>query len=403
MEQNNQIDDIFKGENPFFTQERLTKIVDILKPVLQKNNYKKIQTIPGTKSWISAPLTDIANFFTLITGNGNSILRSSVWPEFYENILKNKSPECAILYRIFHRNGYIKDKDILKVFSQNEINELVNSYLLVNENEQFFSLLKVNPVENGYFLSGVVTVTPGEFIYLGWDSYVLAKALMGTLAAKPQMNSALDLCTGSGVQAILASTHFNQVIGVDINPNSPLIASANSRLNNRDNCHFILSDLYTYVKDKFDFIIANPPYVFSTEKTDLLGYCGDGKGDYGMEIPLRIIEGWERFLNQTGEAVMITISPIVNGTDVLIYLVKEHFNSFKLSFEFHEIATHVIHKGLLEEHKKIGIEHATFYIIKAKRAPQFSLSVIQTTPLNKTLNRIAKFQTLLTNKLKANI
>ena len=402
MEQNNQIDGIFKGKSPFLTQGRLTKIIDILKPVLQKHNYKKIQIIPGTRSWTSAPLPDIINFFTLITGNGNSILRSSVWPEFYEKILKIKSHECAILYRLFHRNGYIKNKELLKVFSQNEIDELIKSYLLVNENELYFSLLKVSPVENGYFLSGVVTVTPGEFIYLGWDSYILSKALINTLADKPQMNRALDLCTGSGVQAILASRYFSQVIGVDINTNSPLIASANSRLNDRNNCYFILSDLYTHVEGQFDFIIANPPYVFSTEKADLLGYCGDGKSYYGMEIPLRIIEGWERFLNQTGEAIMITISPIVNSADILASLVKERFNTFHLSFEFYEIATHVMHKGLIEEHKKAGIEHATFYIIKAKRASQFSLSIIQTTSLNKTLGRFAKLQTILTHKLKHN-
>jgi len=79
----------------------------------------------------------------------------------------------------------------------------------------------------------------------------------------------LDLCTGSGCIALaLAHTFPNaQVVGIDIDPQAIALAQENKEHNHISNVTFIQSDLYQALKpeEKFDLIIANPPYISPQE------------------------------------------------------------------------------------------------------------------------------------------
>ena len=73
----------------------------------------------------------------------------------------------------------------------------------------------------------------------------------------------LDLCTGSGIFAIVAA-HFGaqKVFAVDLSPYSLKTAKNNALLNNipEDKLEFIESDYFSNVPDvKFDKIYSNPP------------------------------------------------------------------------------------------------------------------------------------------------
>lgn len=71
----------------------------------------------------------------------------------------------------------------------------------------------------------------------------------------------LDMGTGSGVNAILAASKSQNVIGVDINPNSIECAKINARANNvADRILFKESDRFEAVEGKFDLIIIDPPF-----------------------------------------------------------------------------------------------------------------------------------------------
>jgi len=104
----------------------------------------------------------------------------------------------------------------------------------------------------------------GVVIRLVKDSRIYMPSMATSLIAKnlPNLNGldVLDLGTGSGVLAILASKlGARRVIGIDISRRAIRTAERNAAMNNA--CvKFRVGDLYEPVKDEvFDLIICNPP------------------------------------------------------------------------------------------------------------------------------------------------
>jgi ribosomal protein L3 glutamine methyltransferase len=99
----------------------------------------------------------------------------------------------------------------------------------------------------------------------------IAEILRGRMASwlhRPrQVRRILDLCTGSGCLAILAAKVFpNAVVdAIDLSPPALQVARKNVRLHAlADRIRLIKSDLFAGVTgERYDLIIANPPYVNS--------------------------------------------------------------------------------------------------------------------------------------------
>jgi ribosomal protein L3 glutamine methyltransferase len=122
----------------------------------------------------------------------------------------------------------------------------------------------------------------------------------GALIDDPaSVNSVLDLCTGSGCLAILASRHFpNAAIdAVDISKDALDVAARNVAdygLGDRVNLH--RGDLFKPLGGKrYDLIISNPPYVDAQGMAELPRECRaepklafDGGTD-GLDIVRRIL------------------------------------------------------------------------------------------------------------------
>ena len=148
-------------------------------------------------------------------------------------------------------------------------------------------------------------------MYLGQDSYSLAY-----LAPKPPKKSrVLDLCTGSGVQAILAARYASYVIGVDINPRAVEIARFNAALNGVSaQCDFRCGNLYEALSpgadgwndERFDLILANPPFVPSPHTgSDRLLFQDAGPG--GDEIIIPVLAGLLTHMKPRGMAAIISL------------------------------------------------------------------------------------------------
>ncbi|MBR1152150.1 50S ribosomal protein L3 N(5)-glutamine methyltransferase [Bradyrhizobium sp. JYMT SZCCT0428] len=157
------------------------------------------------------------------------------------------------------------------------------------------------------------TIVPRSFIgelldsHFGGDDDVTG----GSLIADPAVvENVLDLCTGSGCLAILASRSFPnaEIDAVDISKDALDVAAHNVAdygLQHRLNLH--RGDLFKPLGDKrYDLIISNPPYVDAEGMAALPRECRaepklafDGGAD-GLDIVRRILDEAKQHLTPDG-------------------------------------------------------------------------------------------------------
>jgi methyltransferase family protein len=137
-----------------------------------------------------------------------------------------------------------------------------------------------------------------QVMKVGLDSRFLARCTI-----RRPFRAALDLCTGSGVHALLASAHTEQVLAVDINPRAVSCARFNAQALGITNLEVALGDLFEPAHGRsFDLITANPPFVPSP-LDDLLFRDG---GRSGEDIQKRIVSGLPNHLSPGGIAQVVT-------------------------------------------------------------------------------------------------
>lgn len=71
----------------------------------------------------------------------------------------------------------------------------------------------------------------------------------------------LDLCSGSGCIGLALSKHLKaKVCLADVSKDALEISKTNAQLNNV-NVNFVQSNMFENIKEKFDIIVSNPPYI----------------------------------------------------------------------------------------------------------------------------------------------
>jgi release factor glutamine methyltransferase len=88
------------------------------------------------------------------------------------------------------------------------------------------------------------------------------------LALQPAPKRVLDIGTGSGILAISLALEFPDAIvtATDISAEALAVARQNARSLGANRVQFVESDLFAALADeRFDCIVANPPYVATTE------------------------------------------------------------------------------------------------------------------------------------------
>lgn len=116
----------------------------------------------------------------------------------------------------------------------------------------------------------------GDFVMgLGTSTQTL-----DTLTVRRACGRMLDLGTGCGYHALLASAHAATVIGTDINPRAIEMARLNAALNGVSSAEWRLGSFFEPVAtETFDLIVSNPPFVISPENAHVYrsaGMSGDG-------------------------------------------------------------------------------------------------------------------------------
>lgn len=126
---------------------------------------------------------------------------------------------------------------------------------------------------------------------------------VGSVPRKP-VTLTLDLCTGSGVHALVASRHSKHVVATDINPRALQFSEFNAWFNGVVNIEFCHGDLFRAVDSKtFDLILSNPPYMPDTTTSPGENrFCGGQSGDV---LWSQILQGLEKHLRPGGLCQMI--------------------------------------------------------------------------------------------------
>jgi methylase of polypeptide subunit release factors len=100
---------------------------------------------------------------------------------------------------------------------------------------------------------------------------------LADLTVRRPVESVLDLFTGSGAQAVLASRHADRVVGVDLNPRALRLAEWTLALNRVDNVELRAGDVRDACSgERFDLVVANPPFVVSPDRRWLFRDAGAG-------------------------------------------------------------------------------------------------------------------------------
>ena len=134
-------------------------------------------------------------------------------------------------------------------------------------------------------------------------SYTPTASWLAALTPRRRFGRALDIGTGSGAQALIASRHCAQVIATDLNPRAVTFTSLNAALNGIDNLEVRLGSLFEPVAgETFDLITCNAPYVVSPE--DRWQYR-DAAGFEADQLSQTVVTGAAQHLNDDGFACML--------------------------------------------------------------------------------------------------
>ncbi|WP_354568326.1 methyltransferase [Glaciihabitans sp. UYNi722] len=136
---------------------------------------------------------------------------------------------------------------------------------------------------------------------VGGASMTLSGLMIGTPA-----DSALDLGTGCGIQAMHAARHAKRVVATDISQRALDLASLNAQLNGIDNIEFRLGSLFDPVAgERFGHIVSNPPFVITPRTDGVPAYEYRDGGLVGDALVASVIAGCAEHLEPGGVAQLL--------------------------------------------------------------------------------------------------
>lgn len=215
------------------------------------------------------------------------------------------SEVLASLIRLFLFLEAVKCEDIESVIEPSALRSLLALDVLRTGAdagiETYHSSVLLCPVE-GFFVASDRHKSAGGSPFTPPPDAVFPAAFIGTLRflrviSKAPARDVLDLCSGSGIGALVLSKCAQHATACDITLRATHFAKFNRLLNRCYNIEVEQGDLYSAVEGRtFDRIVAHPPYVPSLSTQQVYR---DG-GETGEKLVRQIIEGLPRYLNPGG-------------------------------------------------------------------------------------------------------
>ncbi|MEU9338394.1 class I SAM-dependent methyltransferase [Streptomyces sp. NPDC048290] len=140
-----------------------------------------------------------------------------------------------------------------------------------------------------------------------------ASTTLAGITVRTPVSSALDLGTGSGIQALHAAQHATRVTATDLNPRALHITALTLALSGASPADLRQGSLFEPLRDgeRYDLIVSNPPFVISPSQR--LTYRDGGMG--GDDLCRSLVQGAGERLNVGGFAQFLANWQHVEGED----------------------------------------------------------------------------------------
>lgn len=241
---------------------------------------------------------------------------------------------AAMLIKLFFLEAAQPYRRVTKVLARSGCETLCRIGLLQRRGSVLTARLRIDPVGEQYLLGdrrfrrfdgAALRLGGRDPVYPPSSDSLMLRDVVAAPLAGPLGAQVLDLCTGSGVQALQQAAVAQSLIAVDINPRAVALARYNAQLNGVDHLDVRLGDGYAPVRGaQFDLIIANPPFVASPYVQAPSYHAGGARGD---RVLRRIIAGLDRHLRPGGRAFAISHVTLRAG-ETLADVAAGWFRSF---------------------------------------------------------------------------
>ena len=229
--------------------------------------------------------------------------------------LRREDTPVAVLARAFYLEAPEPIAALLRAVPRVELKHLVQVGLLAQRRRTLTARLRLDIVDDLYVLADrrlekpdahALRLPVGDMVYPpGGDSVMLAGVVPPVEGGR-----ALDLCTGSGIQALKLARASGAVVATDIGARAVALARANAHLNGIGNVEAREGDLFSPVRaERFDVIVANPPFVPSPRR----GPAYHSGGPRGDRVVQRVVRGLGAHLRPGGRAFAISHLALAEG------------------------------------------------------------------------------------------
>ena len=335
-------------------------------------NFTRIEHYPWPGSF-SSLYEDPGIFFRFLLKKSNSWRSSAFWRQ-YAHWLTKFNPELDLFARAFMWCEPVSKKELHAQLGSARCDYFLKNKILTENNNHYLSRVRATPFRNEILWSDGPPLLRENVVFLGADSLTFARHLKEILEKEPDsVNRALDICTGSGIHALLLTKYAKSVIGADINSRAIKFAKLNSVLRSQINkVEFITSDLISNIPEEtYDLVVSNTPFQFLPDT--LRSQCIDGDGGkMGIELVMRLVELLPLIVSKHGKAILHANSPIVGKKDLLEEALRDQLSRgpWKIILQ----PTHAFYNPDFDDlYKKNGIKKFITYVICLYRSEKAEL------------------------------